>query len=101
MATWEDFGRIVKDEFLEREGIQVFIKTDLGPAIMIYDSDAPVSNQPGLIKGGVEIRERDGDVLTRFGDWPQTNYIKAGVITVSVLSLLYIIVQGIKKQVTK
>lgn len=102
MADFNDLLGIVKDEFLHREGVQIFVKTNLGPKIKIYDSDNPETvDGDSIVKVGIKIQERDGDTIVSAGGWPETNYLYAGVIVVSVLSLMYVIVQGIKRQIPK
>lgn len=100
MATWEQIAGLLVDEAVNREGLQAYVKTDYGPAIKVYDSDAPTSKPSGIIKAAIKITNRDGKTLATLGEWPKTNYIKAGIVVVSLATLFYIMVQGIKRQVT-
>lgn len=66
---------------VQERGVKVFLKTDLGPELQIYDSAAPESSGEGLpIKYGVKVRDSQGRTLGSYGGYPATNPIKAAVV---------------------
>ncbi|MFK5947953.1 MAG: hypothetical protein QM500_04170 [Methylococcales bacterium] len=91
-------------EKVKKDGIQIWIKTDLGSSIKVYDSDAeslPGQSSddgafPTLVEYGVQVRNRNGKVLKKYNEFPKTNYVKLGLITgVGFIGLL-IMAKGVK-----
>lgn len=75
----------------KREGIKVTAKTNLGKEFTIFDSaNFDMSGKPTanpFLKFGVKVTNKDGDVLTEYGAFPKTDYLKVGVVALPVLLL--------------
>lgn len=91
----EVIGRVAFDEARDR-GLTVSIKTDLGPEVTVYDATKPPSNF-NLVKFGVMIRDKDQKVIGGFGEYPATNWIKAGSLVLIVLAVGVAIARGMRK----
>lgn len=81
---------------IKQDGLIVKVKTDLGPAITVYDIN---DEQKGgsFIKGGVRIVNNRGKVIHSFGDWPKTNYLKAGLLFGGLFMVGAGVVYGVRK----
>lgn len=101
MSTFDRLQEWAIDQYQEK-GIQVFLKTDIGPELKIYDSDAPASNGEGLpIKYGVQVRDRSGNSLGKYGDYPATNPVKAAAVLAVIGLGLFVLTAGIMRSVGK
>lgn len=77
------------NQAIASEGVQIWVKTDFGPSVKVYDSDDPPSDEPSIIKYGVEVRDRSGAKITGYGEMPETNPIKfIGVILLMGLGVM-------------
>jgi len=95
---WEN----LKDKVIEgvaAQDIRVYIKTDLGKEVKIYDSGEPAvadEGGEGFIKYGVKIKNQNDRVIASYGDYPDTNYIKLAAIFGILGTGLFITLKGIK-----
>lgn len=68
----------------QQQGLNVVAKTQFGPEIQVYDSNAPAAPPSPFAKligpVGVQLRDSTGRVLYSAGSWPTTN--PAAVLTV-------------------
>lgn len=80
----------------ENRGIRVLVKTNLGPAIPIYNSDSP-SSGPGLIKAGVIVTDRNGKELAAYGGKPPTDWLMVSGLVLMIASAGVLMVRGLKK----
>lgn len=81
---------------VDTRGVQVYLKTDIGPELKIYDSDAPASSGEGLpIKYAVRVTDRQGNQLTGYGEPPATNPIKAAIFAGVILAGVYLALTGL------
>ncbi|MBT8448594.1 MAG: hypothetical protein KJO69_02835 [Gammaproteobacteria bacterium] len=86
-------------ESINRAGIQVYVKTDLGPEIKVYDSDdKTVEEKSGsaLVRYGVQMRTREGRVITEYGQYPQTSLPKLGALLAVAGFGSFIILRGFR-----
>lgn len=80
-------------DFAARAGLKVYVKTNLGPEILVHDAAAPSSR--GIIQAGAVVRDSTGRELARIGDYPATNRtLAAGIIAAAVL-VAYLIGRGL------
>lgn len=87
---------------IEAKGVKVFLKTDIGPEIQVYDSDAPASNGEGLpIKYAVRVTDRNGKAITQYGEPPATDTIKASIIWGGMGFAMYIMLSGVARIINK
>ena len=94
MTTAADvLTRIALDEAQSR-GLRVAVKTDLGPEVTVYDATRPPG--PSLVRFGVVVRDKTGQVLARYGDYPPTNWIKAGSLVLVAGVLAVAVWRGMK-----
>lgn len=105
MSILDDVKELVVDSY-ERRGVKVYVKTDIGPEIKVFDSDAPVnkdgsdtSSDSQLIKYGVIVRDRKGKRIGSYGKYPDTNPIKLLIIAGVVGTGLFITLKGIKASI--
>jgi hypothetical protein len=103
MASLSDIANVIGAEIIEREPVEVILKTDFGPEVVIYDSTKPSSGTSGTlpIKAGVTIRTKRGRVLSNWGGSPATNPVKVGLVVAGAASISYLLIQGIKRQIVK
>lgn len=86
----------IAGSLINQESYQVYIKTNLGPEVMVYDSSAPSDDQPsilsGLVEAGISIRTSSGKELANYGGYPETNILLSlglgGLIGFSLFSLI-------------
>lgn len=78
------------------KGVKLYIKTNLGPEILAYDSDTPDS-APGFIKAGVRVTDREGNDVASYGGQPRTNYIVLGAIALMLTTGTTLLIRGLKK----
>lgn len=81
----------------ENRGIRVLVKTNLGPAIPIYNSDSPSSGGPSLVKAGVIVTDRSGKELATYGGRPKTDWLMVSGIVLMVASAGVLMVRGLRK----
>lgn len=82
--------------YAQGKGLKVLIKTNLGPAITVYDADAPDSG-PGLVKAGVILTDRTGNEITTYGKIPKTDWLIVGALVTMVTAAGVLMVKGIMK----
>lgn len=89
-------------DYLNEKGLQVHLKTDFGPAIKVYDADAPGGNDSKLpIKYSVMITNREGKIIKQLNDAPKTNPLKAAAL-VGVLGIgTFVIISGLARIIGK
>jgi len=103
MSVWDDLEAKAKQAInkYDTEKLQVFIKTDLGKEVLVYDATQPAVNEKGgeaFIKYGIKIRNADtGEVIGKFNEYPKTNFIKLAGVSAVLLTGLYIGIRGIRK----
>jgi len=78
------------------KGIQVFVKTDLGKEKLVYDSAVISDNKQSLVKFGVKIKDRNGNIITEYGQYPPTSSAKQAIILGTALIGGWTIFKGIK-----
>lgn len=102
MSGFDDLKDKVVDKLVDSiddAGVQVYVKTDLGGEIKVYDSDDPsVEKKSGstFIKYGIKVKNRNGKELMSYGEYPKTNYIKMLAVVGVVGTGLFIALSGIK-----
>jgi len=81
-------------------GFQVYAKTQFGPEIEVYDSQAAPA-PPGILQTltgpiGMQIRDESGNVVASYGEWPDTNPLAVAAIVGLVALAGYVAYRGIK-----
>lgn len=92
MAELSDLLRQTAQNEISRRGLRVQVKTELGPAFTLYDSDKPGGGQ---LAAGVIVTDRNGEKLAEYGGWPKTNYLKAGAVAAFILGMSFLVVRGV------
>lgn len=77
-------------------GLRVQVKTNLGPAVTVYDYDDPTSDGPAFVKAGVIVTDRFGKTMATYGKVPPTDYILVGSISAFAVMALVLILRGLK-----
>lgn len=77
-------------------GVKVYIKTDLGPELQVFDSDAPAGKSGGAlpIRYAVRVTDRNGVELANYGEYPKTSLIKAALVWGALGAGVYLILAG-------
>jgi len=78
---------------LNKSGLEVVVKTNLGPELSVYKAGdtSPPSPLAKLLRVGVQVRDKSGRVLTSWGEWPATSPYAVAGAAAAVLLLLYIV----------
>jgi hypothetical protein len=99
MASIADVLKYTVNNQAYERGIKVFVKTDLGKEILVYDAREPQGKGGGtdIIKAGITIKDKDGSVITNYGGYPKTNYLKVAAVTVPILFVVFLMVRGAVK----
>lgn len=50
-----------------------------------------------IIKAGITIKDKDGNVITNYGGYPKTNYLKVAMVTVPALLMVFLMFRGVVK----
>lgn len=104
-STWTDFrdktiskGQDVAVKKFREKGVQVFIKTDLGKEFLVYDSADVSVNKKGksFVQFGVKVKDRNGKILTSYGEYPPTSGIKRSLIFGGALLGAWVLYKGVK-----
>ena len=82
------------DSQVNNRGAQIWLKTNLGPAIKIYDADTPGGGS--FIKAGVFVTDRNHVELASYGGKPPTNWVYAGALGAITSLATFIFLRGIK-----
>lgn len=87
---------------LDEKGLQIFLKTDFGPAVKVYDADQPGGNDSSLpIKYAVTVTDRNGKRLTGYGEPPATNPLKAALLIGVVGAGIYFLLAGVVSSINQ
>lgn len=101
MADIIDILKYTVSNQLHDNGVKIFVKTDLGKEILVYDAAAPVNQTTGetnnLIKVGISVRDKNGNVITNYGGNPKTNYFKVAAVVAPILIVGFLTLRGIIK----
>jgi len=78
---------------LNKSGLEVVVKTNLGPELSVYKAGdtSPPSPLTKLLRVGVQVRDKSGRVLTSWGEWPPTSPYAVAGAAAAVLLLLYLV----------
>lgn len=97
MSLTDDIIKIGFNQ-IDRNGLQVHLKTDLAPSIKIYDIDSPSSESGGdsLIKYGVTVTDRNGKELSNYGGKPKVNLLKVALLYGVLGAGLFVVAKGLK-----
>lgn len=102
MSDWTD----LRDKFVSgvaSQDVRVYVKTNLGKEVLIYDSGNPSVAEKGgesFIKYGIKVKNQNDVELFNYGSYPRTNYfIIAGLVGSASLGL-FIILKGLKSSIT-
>lgn len=82
----------------KEKGLRVYLKTDLGKEILVYNS-ANVNNKSqnnGIIQYAVKVIDKNGKIITEYGQYPKTNFIKVAAISAVGLVGLWTLYKGVK-----
>ncbi len=86
---------------IDKQGLQVFVKSSLTPSIKVFDSDKTTFSQGGgsssFIDVGITIKNRNGDVIKNYGGEPGIDYFLAGSIVAFVLMIVFFFSRGVIK----
>lgn len=82
------------EQYASRAGLKVYVKTNLGPELLVYDARAPLE-RGGIIKAGAVVRDSSGREVTRFGEYPATDRVLAGALIAAAALLAYLIGRGL------
>lgn len=94
-------------EYAADGNFRISIKTNLGPEIEIFSGEELAPDEtpsPSLLdRLGVEssiiVRNADGEIVTTYGDIPQTNLVKVTALGVSFSLLSLFILKGVKRAI--
>lgn len=92
MSSTADFISHYVDAKLQSKGVQVYIKTNLGPTLKVYDARNQNAG-PGLLKAGITIKDADGRTLMQT-EQPPTDIFLSIAAGVSVFGVAYLLYRG-------
>lgn len=84
---------------ISKQDVKIYVKTDLGKEVLVYDSGSPVEDNPeskSFIKYGIKIKNQNDKELFSYGDYPETNYLKLGGVAFVVAVGLFVTLKGLK-----
>ena len=93
---FDDTLDIARD-YVRSGGVRVAVKTNLGPEIPVYVGSGDRRGNPLGIKAGVIVRDRDGNVISQFGEPPATEPLKVFLLLAVVSVVGFVIVRGVLK----
>ena len=76
-------------------GVRVRLKTNLGPAVTVYDADAPPPSFPLRLRAGVIIEDREGRRIASAGGWPATDWPLVIALGALALGGAALVVRGV------
>ena len=84
-------------DFVSSGGLRVSVKTNLGPEIPVFTGQG----QGGLaeligFEAGVIVRDREGNLVTTYGNPPATDYVKAAILAGASLAIIVILIRGLR-----
>lgn len=88
----------VLNTYAKTVGLQLAVKTNLGPEMLVYNADAPQTKSliASMLKAGIVVRDRNGNIIASEGGYPKTN----PALAVSLFALaglgLFFMARGIK-----
>jgi len=114
VAAWQEFADElvgIAGDYVRSGGIQVAVKTNLGPEFTVATSSMRSgggSGQGGGSGGGgllsllgvrasVVVRDKSGNRIATYGEYPQTSYIRAAVAAGLVAVVAGVFVRGLMK----
>lgn len=91
----------IAGDYVRGGGVQVSVKTNLGPEIPIAapgdgQGGSPIADLVGL-QAAVIVRNRDGEVITAYGDPPATDPVRAAAVALIVGGLVFVLVRGLRR----
>ena len=93
-----DYFQAAATDALDRSGLTVRIKSNLGPPVTVYQAGdkSPPSPLARLLSVGVRIEDGNGRVLQEWGGWPATN--QAAVLGLSLVAglALLLMLRGLR-----
>lgn len=99
MSNVIDYLKYAAENKAYEKGIKIYVKTDLGKEVLVYDAQKPVSQTTGetndLIKVGITVKDKNGSVITNYGGNPKTNYLKVGLVVTPMLVMGFLMLRGI------
>lgn len=89
----EDVTALAKD-YATGGGVQVYVKTNYGPELPVYTGIDQGGDGPGLadvigLKAQIIIKDKDGRVITKYGDPAPTEPLKAAALGLVVGTILW------------
>lgn len=102
MSEWRSLQQalgLAAQSELQSQGLQVHVKTNLGPSIKVFDAkDEQSRDGLDLVKVGVSVRDESGAELYGSGDWPKTDYLLAGSLLAIGGVVIALLARGVVKQ---
>ncbi len=96
MAIRDEILTLLQSEAIRRS-VRVRLKTNLGPAITIYDARRPQGASLPMIRAGVVVEDASGARLFAAGGWPETDWPLAAALGAAGAAILFFTVRGIMK----
>lgn len=98
MAAWQEFLSLGLDA--AASNIRVTLKTNLGPAVVVYDGraeqGATLADYLG-IKFAVTVQSADGATIAQYGEPPATEPLRIAVLALIAATLALVFVNGLRK----
>jgi hypothetical protein len=92
-----ELGALASD-VLQSGGVQVAIKTNLGPEFRVGEGGGGGLARALGIKAAVIVRDRNGRQLFTHGEPPATNWLLAGALGSVLVLLGFLLVRGLVKR---